>query len=258
MEENISLDILIQTLIHLLKPLTELGTQPDRMKRIKVRHLVNQLEKKEQCENVEALSTLLTLTLGEPSSPQSIQIPLLSEKDLYDTLLTSAMEQTSKLESSASSAPSTTITSTLSMGVLRQDSVDASIGFNAMGAGLFAPPGMPSPFHTATRSESIWYRAADGSSYSGQIDLGNAHCMLKKHLMIWDQANQRWRASHIWAEPLDDAGHMTCLNAFQKLTQTLPATTWTRKEAFKPKSSNHYSGFNNEWKPNGQRRYRPY
>ena len=94
MEESISLDTLAQTLRNLLKPLTELEQQPDRMKRIRVRQMLNQLENPETYKSAESLATSLTLTLGEPSSQQSILIPLKSDKDLYDTLLTSATELT--------------------------------------------------------------------------------------------------------------------------------------------------------------------
>ena len=258
MEESITLDTLAQTLRTLLKPLTELEQQPDRMKRIRVRQMLNQLENPETYKSAESLATSLTLTLGEPSSQQSILIPLKSDKDLYDTLLTSATELTYSQKCCPSSEQPTTITSTLSMGAHPHELVGASTGSSVSDVGPYALPGMHSHYPTAQRSESIWYRAADGDSFSGQIELGNANFMLKKHLMMWDQANQRWRATHIWAEPLDDAGHQSCLSAFQKLAQTLHPSTWNRKEAYKPKSFNRYSGSSAEWKPNGQRRYRPY
>ena len=112
------MDELRQTLIHLLKPISgDLEAIPDRGRRIKLRRMITELEEKKSSENPEMLATLVTSMLGEPSSPQSIQIPLKPEKDLYDTLLLWTKELISENQRSPLSPLSTTTTSTSSMDV---------------------------------------------------------------------------------------------------------------------------------------------
>nr|QTE04031.1 MAG: hypothetical protein [Cygnus columbianus parvoviridae sp.] len=257
MEENIELDTIRRTLIHLLKPMSTLEAQPDRMKRLRLKKMVTQMEEKKDCETPLMLATLLNSSLGEPSSPQSIQIPLKPEKDLYDTLLISTNELPIQEKPSPSLVQSTITTFTSSTAARQPDSVDASSGSNAFTGVPFARVQLPFQIPTEHRSESIWLRAQDGNSYSGQIDLGQANYIVKKHLMVWDTQRATWRATHIWSEALDENQRQTYIDAFMNLSQTIPPEKWNAKEAT-PRSFNRYTGSKREWNRNGQHRYRPF
>lgn len=258
MEESISLDTIRQTLIHMLKPLMELEVQPDRMKRLKLRRTVTQLEEKKDCETPLMLATFLISMLGEPSSPQSIQIPLKPEKDLYDTFLLSIKELPIQEKPSPSLAQSTMTTYTSSMGVPQPGDVGASSASPALGGVPFVHLATPFPFPTENRSESIWLRAPDGSSYSGLIDLGSANYIVKKHLMTWDPQRSTWRTTHIWSEALDENQRQTYESAFLAVSQTVPRENWNIKQAYQERNSSRYTGPKKEWSRNGPRRYSPY
>lgn len=258
MEENITLDVIRQTLIHLLKPLVmDVDQIPERGQRIKLRRMVTQLEAKQDSETPEMLARFMTTMLGEPSSPQSIQIPLKQDRDLYTTLLMSTKEITPEVEPSQSLVQSTMTTFTSSMGVHPQGGVNVSTPSQVMAGVPFAQVPMPFLFPTEKRYESIWLRAPDGSSYSGQIDLGSANYLVKKHLMTWDPQRSTWKATHIWSEGLNEEQHQTYIHAFQNLCQTIPQDKWNIKQAFQT-NSNRYTGSKKEWNRNGPRRYSPY
>lgn len=260
LEENSDLKTLCQSICHLVRPLLDLETTPNRLHRMKYRKLIQGLEEEaSNYETSEKLATFLTSTLGDPSSPQSIQIPPKSGTDLQTTLLLCMKERTSPAPQSQSSQQSMTTTFTASMGAMQPGGVGVSTAFpNMQGGNLpILPFNLPLP--TEKICGTIWYRdQASGASYSGEIDLAGANYCMEHHLKKWDPVERIWKTIFIHSDALDQSGILMSFNAFQVAQNK--ATNWKTKAPFNPeaRSGRQFRGSRNNFKQNGAQRYNPY